>query len=35
MADLTFILFLAVVVWLANEINDGEGGGRRRLRIPT
>lgn len=32
MGDATFILFLAVVVWLATEISGGGGGKRNRLR---
>jgi hypothetical protein len=35
MADFTYILFLAVVIWLAYEIGDGGGGSRRRLRVPS
>jgi hypothetical protein len=28
MADLVFVLFLAIVVWLATQIDGGGGGGR-------
>jgi hypothetical protein len=28
------VLFIAVVIWLANEIINGGGGGRRRSRLP-
>jgi hypothetical protein len=35
MADLTYILFLAVAIWLACEFGDGGGGSRRRLRAPS
>lgn len=35
MADWTFVLFLAVVIWLAIELSDGGGGSRRRLRYPV
>jgi hypothetical protein len=35
MADSTFLLFLAVVIWLAIELSDGGGGSRRRLRHPV
>ena len=34
MGDLTFILFMAVVVWLAVQIDGGSGGGRRS-RVPV
>ena len=33
MGDLIYIFFLAVVVWLATEL-DGGGGGGRRARLP-
>jgi hypothetical protein len=28
------ILFIAIVLWLALEILNGGGGGRRRSRLP-
>jgi hypothetical protein len=33
MGDLVFVLFLAVVVWLATQIDDSNGG--RRARVPA
>jgi hypothetical protein len=35
MSDLIYVVFLAVVIWLAFEIGDGGGGSRRRLRVPS
>ena len=36
MEDLAYVLFLAVVVWLAVQLNDGGGGGRRaRMPLPS
>jgi hypothetical protein len=35
MMDFTYIVFLAVVIWLAIEFGDGGGGSRRRLRVPA
>jgi hypothetical protein len=35
MGDATFILFLAVVVWLAIESSGGGGGKRNRLPVPS
>jgi hypothetical protein len=29
------IIFFAIVIWLAIELSDGGGGGRRRLRMPA
>jgi hypothetical protein len=34
MADLSFVLFLVIVLWLAVHIDDGDGGGRR-ARVPA
>ncbi len=34
MDDLVYILFLAVVIWLAIQFDDGGGGGRR-ARVPA
>ena len=28
------VLFIAIVIWLAIEIINGGGGGRRRTRVP-
>jgi hypothetical protein len=28
------VLFIAIVIWLAIEIINGGGGGRRRSRLP-
>ena len=33
MGDITYILFLLVVIWLAITY-DGGGGGGRRARLP-
>ena len=33
LSDAVYILFLAIVVWIAVQISDGGGGGRR-ARIP-
>ena len=35
MGDANFILFLAVVVWMAIELTGGGGGKRNRLRLPS
>jgi hypothetical protein len=36
MSDVTYILFLAMVVWLADHLVDrGGGGGGRRCRVPV
>ena len=35
MGDATFILFLAMVVWLAIESSGGGGGKRDRVRMPA
>jgi hypothetical protein len=29
------VLFIAIVIWLALEIIDGDWGGGRRARVPT
>ena len=29
------VLFIAIVIWLAIEIINGGGGGRRRTRVPV
>jgi hypothetical protein len=29
------VLFIAVVIWLAFEIINGDGGGGRRARVPV
>jgi hypothetical protein len=35
MSDLTYVLFLAMIVWLADYLlNSGGGGGGRRCRVP-
>ncbi len=34
MGDITYILFLLVVIWLAITY-DGGGGGGRRARLPV
>jgi hypothetical protein len=34
MGDLVYVLFLAVVIWLAVQA-DGGGGGGRRARVPA
>jgi len=34
MDDASYALFLAIVIWLVYEINDGGGGKRQRLRLP-
>jgi hypothetical protein len=33
-ADVVFLLFLAVVIWLAVAI-DGDWGGGKRARVPA
>jgi len=33
-SDITFILFLAVVIWLALK-TDGDWGGGKRSRVPA
>jgi len=33
-SDLTFVLFLAVVIWLALK-TDGDLGGGKRSRVPV
>jgi hypothetical protein len=33
MEDITFVLFLVVVIWLAVNWDDDSGGGRR-MRVP-
>ncbi len=35
MGDANFILFLAVVVWMAIDLTGGGGGKRDRLRVPS
>ena len=35
MGDAIFILFLAVVVWMAIDLTGGGGGKRDRLRVPS
>jgi hypothetical protein len=35
MSDATFVLFLLVVIWLALQLDDTDGGGRRaRIFVP-
>jgi hypothetical protein len=35
MSDLTYVLFLAMIVWLADYLlNSGGGSGGRRCRVP-
>jgi len=33
--DIIYIFFLAICVWLALNVDDGDGGGRKRSRIPA
>jgi hypothetical protein len=34
-SDLAFVLFIAIVIWLATSIDGGGGGGGRRSRVPV
>ena len=34
-SDLAFMLFIAIVIWLAIAIDGGGGGGGRRYRVPA
>lgn len=33
--DVVYILFLAICFWLAVSLDDGDGGGRKRARLPV
>jgi hypothetical protein len=34
-SDLAFVLFIAMVIWLAATLDGGDGGGGRRARVPA
>jgi hypothetical protein len=34
-SDLAFVLFIAMVIWLATALDGGDGGGGRRARVPA
>jgi hypothetical protein len=34
-ADLVFVVFIAIVIWLALELGDDDLGGGRRRRVPV
>jgi len=33
-SDLAFVLFIAIVIWLATSMDGGSGGGKRS-RVPA
>lgn len=34
-SDIAFVVFIAIVIWLATKLDDNDWGGGRRARIPA